>query len=131
MYKLLWHNGTSVDTLSSLGFYSPSLAASYKVTNGFIAYLKAAFGMQVFLRDTSGVTTQLTTGTDNKSINGLNGYGDIIYTTSNGIFYLKHGAASAKRIYFNGTLLSRDSSWYVLNGRVLYKLNVKFLLMFY
>jgi len=124
LYKLLWHNGTSVDTLSSLGFYSPSLAASYKVTNGFIAYLKAAFGMQVFLRDTSGVTTQLTTGTDNRSINGLNGYGDIIYTTSNGIFYLKHGAASAKRIYFNGTLLSRDSSWYVLNGRVLYKLNV-------
>lgn len=124
LYKLLWHNGTSVDTLSDLGFYSPSLTASYTVSNGFIAYQKAVFGMQVFLRDTSGVTTQLTTGTDSKSINGLNAYGDIIYTTSNGIFYLKHGAASPRRIYFNGTLLSRDREWYVINGKYLYKLNV-------
>ena len=130
-YLILWHHGISTDTLSVIAgrdqFTPPPIPNFYAVANGFIAYVKQdnADHEQVWLRDTTGISRQLTNFSGNSYINALNENGDIIYTTPDGAYYLKYGRDSARAIgYHYGNLFYRDSSWYVINGRTLYKLNV-------
>lgn len=133
-YQVIWHNGTTNTTLSDLGEYSdpfysvPPTPNYYTVANNFIAYLKKDVNgiLQVWLRDSTGVSTQVSNSLVYYNyIRCLNNNGDLIYVLGGETFYLKYGSSTPKSLgLINGRIIYRDSAWYSIRGRYLYKLNV-------
>lgn len=133
-YQIIWHNGTSNTTLSDLGEYSdpfssvPPTPNYYTVANNFIAYLKKDVNgiLQVWFRDSTGVSTQVSNSQVYYNfIRRLNNNGDLVYTIGNETFYLKYGSSTPRSLgVIGGEIIYRDSAWYVIRGRYLYKLNV-------
>ncbi len=132
-YSIYLHNGISEILLSDLGAYtpgeSPQAGVNYQVNNKFVAYSKPGNSgqLQVWLRDTTGSNAQVTFFNTSSTIEGLAPNGDIVYKNDGIRYYVKKGIIQTPRPLGAalGKLCYRDSSWYVIEGRYIYKLLVK------
>ncbi len=130
------YNGQSDTLLSNMGvnFGLPlGSGISYQANNNYVAYPKqdTAGFVQIWIRDSSGTESQETFSKNNNSVELLNSNGDLMF--------LRDSAGSGARRYFVrkstrqtsrigsplGNLYYRDSTWYLVLGRMLYKIDVK------
>ena len=134
--------GNYFDTLANWGTnymgnpIVPAPPTSYVLNNGYSAYL-ASNGQnipQVWLRDTTGKKTQLTfNGNGDVMLEYLNPKGELIY--DNQVFGPTQGALPAVRTLYTptggslpfdglkGQVYYTDSTWYVVIGRTVFRLN--------
>lgn len=131
-YALHVYDGHSDSLLSDEGTYSPTPMVDYQINNKYIAYTQPdPSGIsQVWLRDTLGNHTQLSFFGTNSRIDRLNSNGDLTFVTST--------SATTGRRYFaskaNGQVIAissalgrtycSDSGWYVVLGRMVYKIDL-------
>ncbi len=126
------HDGSSEIELSFMGSFSPGEGPrpgpNYLVNNKFVAYTKPGTSgqLQVWLRDSTGVNTQVTFFNTSSTIEGLAPNGDIVYRNDGIRYYVKKGVIQLPRPLGPalGKLCYRDSSWYVIEGRYVKKLLV-------
>ena len=131
-FAIYLHNGVSEILLSDLGAYTagegPQPGANYQVNNKFIAYNKPGTSgqLQIWLRDSMGVNTQVTYFNTSSTIEGLSPSGDIVYKNDGKRYYAKKGVVQVPRSLGEavGRVCYRDSSWYVLEGRYVKKILV-------
>jgi hypothetical protein len=99
----------------------------YPVRNKFVAYSKLGTSgqLQVWLRDSTDVQSQATFFNTNSTIEVLNDRGDIMFTNDGKRSLVKKGTTVPKALgQAMGKVLYRDSTWYVIQGKHVYKLLV-------
>jgi hypothetical protein len=128
-YALHVHNGQTDSLLSDMGTKEPVPGYNYQLNNKYIAYTKpnSSGNYHVWLRDTSGIHSRVTfSGTDNK-IDFLAANGNMTYITSliRGRRYLTNKATGQITEIGSslGWIYYRDSTWYWVLGRMLYKID--------
>ncbi len=98
----------------------------YQVNNNYIAYCKKGSSgqIQIWLRDTSGSERQLTFFSNDSYIGFLNPLGDVIFNYGGKMLLLTNGGQLKELGELSGIeqYYYRDSAWYILLGRHLYKL---------
>lgn len=124
------YNGDSISLLSDLGEHVPLIAGHlYQASNNHIAYCKkdSSGQLQIWLKDSTGISIQVSNFSYNSTISLLNPLGDLIFQYGGKIYFAGKGSQPKEL----GTALSllnkfyyRDSAWYVVQGRHLYKLLV-------
>lgn len=82
--------------------------------------------MQVWLRDSTGASSQRTFFGTSSYVEGINPNGDIVYTNNGRRYLVKNGPLQTPIDYGPaiGNVVYRDSSWYVVEGINLYRLLV-------
>lgn len=128
-YALYMHDGTSETLLGNLGYTSPVPGTYWDVKNKFIAYTKLGTSgqTQVWVRDSTGVQSQLTFFGTSSLLDLLTERGDVIYTHDSKR-YLRLRTGQTVAITPQGKTYFRDSSFYVAIGRSLFRLNLAQLL---
>jgi hypothetical protein len=128
-YSLHLYNGQTDSLLSNMGMTEPTPYVNYQLNNQYIAYSKpdSAGHLQIWLRDSLGTSTRVTSFAYDCKIDLLGPNGDLTFISQN--------SASASRRYFAnrttgqitdlcsslGVTYFRDSTWYLALGRMLYK----------
>lgn len=130
------HDGTSEIMLSFLGDFAGQVIEpwpdqfNYKkylgICHKYVAFCKPDVGakMQVWLRDSTGASSQRTFFGTSSYIEAVNPNGDIFYNDGGRRYLAKNGPLQTPVDYgpVIGSLLYRDSSWYVIEGIHLYRL---------
>jgi hypothetical protein len=133
--KLVVWQGNLYDgaTTTQLGATSTNHDYAYRVTNGFVAYTKtgASGQNQIWLRDTTGLSRQITFYSISSQLDVLAPNGSFSFTRqeSNSWRYLYDISTNKfKALAFcpYGKMFNRDSTWYVSLGRVLFKVKPNF-----
>jgi hypothetical protein len=139
-YSIHIIEGQTDSIISNVGmeppFPGPDFPISYEINNGYIAWSKpdSSGHMQIWLMDNQRRTSQITFSGNFNSIERLNENGDL--TFKNTIQDPVKGSISKR--YFanrstgqiqevssgNGHAYYRNSSWYLVLGRMLYKIDV-------
>ncbi len=130
-YSLRLYNGISDTLLSDMDTIEPSPMGNYQLNNGYIAYTKpdSAYHLQVWLMDTSGMSSQITTFSRNSTIDVLGPNGDMTFFTGTGPFTYQRFFAnrSTRQVTSlggrNGQIYYRNSTWYLALGRMLYEID--------
>jgi len=111
-----------------IGFINhPEPGPNYQLNNKYVAYTKVGTTGQweVWLMDSTGNSKQLTFYSTNSTLDVLAPNGDLVYDYNNERYLVTNGSTQPKDIgAVSGTLYYRDSSWYVAEGRYVYKLLV-------
>ncbi len=139
--KLIVYNRTAAIYLYANSTYTPLSSASgspesdYKVENGFVAYTRpGTLGQKnIWLWDTSGISSQITYFSNSSAINGLAPDGGICFSR-NSLRYLYERSSNKFRVISPtgfGKMYYRDSSWYMSIGRVLFKVKPNFINSYY
>jgi hypothetical protein len=128
-YALHLHNGQTDTLLSDMGTKGPDPYYNYQLNNKYVAYTKpdSAGNYHVWLRDTSGTHSQVTFSGTNNRIDFLNNNGDMTTITNviNGRrYFINKATGQATEIGSSlGRTYYRNSKWYVVLGRMLYKID--------
>jgi hypothetical protein len=105
----------------------PQPGPNYQVNNKYVAYTKVGTTGQweVWLMDSTGNSKQLTFYSTNSTLDVLAPNGNLVYDYNNERYLVTNGSAQPKDIGATaGQLCYRDSSWYIMEGRYVYKLLV-------
>ncbi|MFP5040641.1 T9SS type A sorting domain-containing protein [Parasediminibacterium sp. JCM 36343] len=122
-------DGVTETQLSNLGTSTNYPSAyitilNYSIKNKFITYLKlgASGQMQVWLRDTLGVSKQISFFNSSSSIVALNEKGDVIYNNSQSYYLARLNATPILAPSFSyNSYTYQDSTWYFSLGRSLFR----------
>jgi len=114
---------------SDLGAGSFFRSGYLKINNKFVAYCKknVSAQMQVWIRDSLGNNKQITHFLSSSLIENLNETGDIVFTNSSKR-YLAFNGGPVKEVPDIGKIYYVDSSWYIVLGNAVFKLNTQILL---
>jgi len=136
-YDIYLFDGTKTTFISSIQVESQFAGPItdhypyYQISGRYLVYTKQDAGgiWQLWSRDSAGTTKQVTYFNTSSYLRGPNPKGDVFfYNPANGGLNLAlHGVAQPPKAY--GSIASygvfyRDSSWYTIEGRNLYKLMV-------
>jgi hypothetical protein len=120
--------GTINGYIPSADFWeAPETDTIYQLNNGYVAYnVPDNSGQdQIWLRDSVGHYTQLTfwgPGQTTATLESLDSSGDVMYDCKGERYYVVKGNPKPKDVgAAMGKLYYRDSTWYVAEGRYLYK----------
>ncbi|MES2848677.1 MAG: hypothetical protein V4685_06450 [Bacteroidota bacterium] len=136
-FKLCLHNGvmdTVLSTIESLQGPSSTPLPSptyYELVNKTAAYVKPGTSgqSQIWLWDSLGNNTQVTFFGNSSLIQAINPSGDLVFNRYDGstskLYYLKRGNLVPRDLgpVSYGKIVYRDSAWYKIEGRYIYKLN--------
>ena len=131
-YWLYLHDGNSEILLAYLGdlLSAPALPEPltfYQVKNKFVAYLKpgTAGQMQIWLRDSTGLNSQVTFFGTSSTLETLNENGDIMYVNGDKRYLAQKGISQPLELGSPGVttnkVVYRDSSWYFIEGAHIYR----------
>ncbi|HTI93257.1 MAG TPA: T9SS type A sorting domain-containing protein [Puia sp.] len=131
-YSIWLFDGTGATQLGSS--FTPTLGtnllpgSSYQVSRGWVAYANpgSANQIQLWTRDSTGVSQQATFYSGSSSLDLLNPKGEMIFSLAGNVsrnFY-SSGAIINNVCTVFGTLRYQDSSWYFLQGRTLFRINL-------
>jgi hypothetical protein len=128
-YYNIYSNGIY---LSSLGPYedpnsTPQSGTNYQVNNKYVTYSKYGTSgqLQIWVRDSTGADNQVTFFGSNSTIELLDSSGDVMFVNSGERYLANKGTLQPKDLGTDiGNSYYRDSSWYVVEGRYVYKLIV-------
>jgi Secretion system C-terminal sorting domain len=132
-FSLHLNNGLSDTVLSNIGALESGRFVSYQLNNHYVAYSKqdTAGNLQIWRKNSSGTDTQVTFFGNDSKIDLLGPNGDLTF--------IRQSTAQVSRRYFAsaftgqiseigsslGQIFYRDSSWYTVLGRMLYRIDLK------
>jgi len=133
-YSIHLFDGLSNTELSNMGTREARPGDNYQANSKYTAFTRpdSAGILQVWLRDTLGVSEQMTFASSDRYIDRLGSGGDMIVASQPAFV-----TATGRRYFINkdtrqvtdlcstlGVAYYRDSDWYLVLGRMLYRLNV-------
>jgi len=106
----------------------------WRVANGFVAYAKPGLSgqKQVWLRDTTGASNQITFFSNSSTLEAVGADGSVSFSRNSKRHLYEKNANGFKAISSaTGKIFYRDSAWYLAIGRVLFRVKSNFINSYY